>query len=123
MWGDGCFSPGSYSHYAVHPTGIDGLRGYRGGYQGARGGTQASRAGGRSGAHPSDGRGQLYAVPALPKAEASNVVVTGVILVCPRSALALFNPGSTYSIYLLIMHHNWTCSVIYYLCHYMYLLS
>ncbi|XP_047260405.1 uncharacterized protein LOC124893447, partial [Capsicum annuum] len=60
---------------------------------GARGSTQAGRTGGRSGG----GRGQLYAVPARPETDISDAVVISTILVCRKSALALLDPGSTYS--------------------------
>lgn len=71
----------------VHPSSKGGLYGCRGSYQDARGGTQVGRTGGLSGAQPGDGRSQLYTVSFRPKAETSDVVVKGKILVYCESAL------------------------------------
>ncbi|XP_069148148.1 uncharacterized protein [Solanum lycopersicum] len=69
----------------------------RGGAQNGRGGSPSGRGGGRGGSQSDRGRSHCYAFPGRPKAEASDSVITGIILVCHRSATVLFDPGSTYS--------------------------
>ncbi|XP_070036244.1 uncharacterized protein [Nicotiana tomentosiformis] len=76
----------------------------RGGGQTVRGGGQAIRGGG----HPVRGRPRdtvqsgvalprFYALPARPKVESSDAVITCIVPVCHRDASVLFDPGSTYS--------------------------
>ncbi|MCF8701934.1 hypothetical protein L3054_11165, partial [Corynebacterium sp. MC-10] len=72
----------------------------RGGRNPGRGASSStvSQNGGRGIAQTGGGRGpHCYAFPGRPEAEASNVVIIGIIPVCHRSASVLFDPGSTYS--------------------------
>ncbi|XP_070003157.1 uncharacterized protein [Nicotiana sylvestris] len=76
----------------------------RGGFRGIGGGVQATRGGGQPvGGRPRDvvqsdrAQPQSYAFLARPEAEASDVVITGTILVYSRDVSVLFDPGSTYS--------------------------
>ncbi|XP_069148227.1 uncharacterized protein [Solanum lycopersicum] len=69
----------------------------RGGSHSGRGGSPSGRGGGRRGSQSDGGRSHCYAFPVRLEAEASDAVITGIILVCHRPATVLFDPGSTYS--------------------------
>ncbi|XP_070012227.1 uncharacterized protein [Nicotiana sylvestris] len=76
----------------------------RGGCGGVRGGAQVARGRGQPAAgrpievvHGSRTQPRCYALPVRPKAEASDAVITGTVLVCSRDASVLFDPWSTYS--------------------------
>ncbi|XP_070055279.1 uncharacterized protein [Nicotiana tomentosiformis] len=76
----------------------------RGGGQAVRGEGQAVRGGGQpTRSCPKDivqsdgGRPRCYAFPTRPEAELSDVVITGIVPICHRYTLVLFDPGSVYS--------------------------
>ncbi|KAH0671324.1 hypothetical protein KY285_024119 [Solanum tuberosum] len=69
----------------------------RGGHQGIRGGPRGGRLGGRADAQGRGVQAHFYAAPARADAETSDDVITGTVLLCQQPALALFDPGSTFS--------------------------
>ncbi|XP_070057339.1 uncharacterized protein [Nicotiana tomentosiformis] len=69
----------------------------RGGGQAIRGGSQPARGRLRGGGHSGGAQPRFYAFPARPEASSFDVVITGIVLVCHRDALVLFDLGSTYS--------------------------
>ncbi|XP_070042952.1 uncharacterized protein [Nicotiana tomentosiformis] len=62
-----------------------------------RGRGQMGRGRPRGGGHPGGAPARFYAFSVRPDAVASDVVITGIIYVCDRDALVLFDLGSTYS--------------------------
>ncbi|XP_015159123.1 uncharacterized protein [Solanum tuberosum] len=69
----------------------------RGGHQGIRGGPRGGRLGGRADAQGRGVQAHFYAPPGREDAETSDDVITGTVLLCQQPALALFDPGSTFS--------------------------
>ncbi|XP_070035242.1 uncharacterized protein [Nicotiana tomentosiformis] len=69
----------------------------RGGSQAIRGGGQPARGRPRGGGHDSGGQPHFYAFLGRPEAESSDAVIIGIVPVCHRDALVLFDSGSTYS--------------------------
>ncbi|XP_069145670.1 uncharacterized protein [Solanum lycopersicum] len=82
---------------AAQPPARDGAQNGRGGSHSGRDGSPSVRGGGRGGSQSNGGRSHCYAFPGRLEAEASDAVITGIIPVCHRSAIVLFDPGSTYS--------------------------
>ncbi|XP_070014467.1 uncharacterized protein [Nicotiana sylvestris] len=68
----------------------------RGGGHATRGRGQPARGRPRNVVQIGRGQPQYYAFPAKPEAESSDIVITGIVLVCHRDASILFDPGSTY---------------------------
>ena len=82
---------------AAQPPARGGAQNGRGGSQSSRGDSPSGRGGGHVGSQSDGGRSHCYAFSGRPEAEASDVVITGIVLVCHRPATVLFDPGSTYS--------------------------
>ncbi|XP_015169165.1 uncharacterized protein [Solanum tuberosum] len=87
------------ARHALAPLAKGGGQGQdrRGGHQGIRGGPQGVRLGGRADAQSRGVQAHFYAPPARADAETSDDVITGTVLLCQQPALALFDPGSTFS--------------------------
>ncbi|XP_070046907.1 uncharacterized protein [Nicotiana tomentosiformis] len=65
--------------------------------QPARSGAHAVRGRPKGGGRPGGGQARFYDIPARTDVVASDVVITGIVLVCHKYASTLFEPGSTYS--------------------------
>ncbi|XP_070016020.1 uncharacterized protein [Nicotiana sylvestris] len=75
--------------------GVQTSRGHlRGGVQAGRGQPATTQSGG---VHLASAPATFYALPAMPDALASDIVIISIISVCGRDASVLFDPGSTYS--------------------------
>lgn len=81
----------------VHRPAEDGIHGHRGGFQHSHGYCQEGRIGDQLGAQQSEGYSQLYTIPAKPKVESSDAIITSIILVYHQLALALFDLRCNYS--------------------------
>ena len=82
---------------AAQPPLRGGAQNGRGGSHSGIGGSPSGRGDGREGSQSDGGCSHCYAFPGRPEAEASDAVITGIILVCHRPATVLFDLGSTYS--------------------------
>ncbi|XP_027768988.1 uncharacterized protein LOC114074926 [Solanum pennellii] len=90
----GCYTS---TFKAAQPPARGGAQSGRGGSYSGRGCSSSGRGGGRGNSQYEGSRFHCYGFLGRTEAEASDAVITGIILVCHRPTTVFFDPDSTYS--------------------------
>ncbi|XP_015162433.1 uncharacterized protein [Solanum tuberosum] len=81
----------------AQPPTTRGLQSCRGGSHSGKGSFPSGRGGGRRGSQSEGSRSHYYTFPGRLEAKTSDVLIIGIIPVCDRPTIILFDPGSIYS--------------------------